>query len=230
MQITRRTVLTGAAATTVAGALGLAVPESALAAYPTLRLGSTGTAVVTLQKKLNSLLYWVGTADGQFGMLTQQGVYALQKAAGIARDGIVGPTTWSKLYAGVKPTVRSTSGTVIEINKARQLLLFGYNGRLTMTLNTSTGSGKPYYQGGTWHSATTPSGWFSIYRKVNGWDPGPLGSLYRPAYFNGGIAIHGYSSVPPYPASHGCVRVSIRAMDMLWWTGRVPIGRKVRVY
>lgn len=26
-------------------------------------------------------------------------------------------------------------------------------------------------------------------------------------YFRGGFAIHGYPSVPAYPASHGCVRI-----------------------
>jgi lipoprotein-anchoring transpeptidase ErfK/SrfK len=26
-------------------------------------------------------------------------------------------------------------------------------------------------------------------------------------YFKGGFAIHGYPSVPAFPASHGCVRV-----------------------
>ena len=40
--------------------------------------------------------------------------------------------------------------------------------------------------------------------------------MYRPRYFNGGIAVHGYGSVPPYPASHGCVRVSLAAMDWIW--------------
>jgi len=36
--------------------------------------------------------------------------------------------------------------------------------------------------------------------------------------------------VPAYPASHGCVRVSLSAMDMLWRSGRVPVGRRVTVY
>ena len=33
--------------------------------------------------------------------------------------------------------------------------------------------------------------------------------MYFSSFFIGGFAIHGYSSVPPYPASHGCVRVPI---------------------
>jgi len=65
---------------------------------------------------------------------------------------------------------------------------------------------------------------------VNGWDRGPLGSLYRPQYFNGGIAIHGYTSVPSTPASHGCCRVSLRAMDNLWGVGRIRVRIAVLVY
>ncbi|MGC1210903.1 MAG: L,D-transpeptidase [Micromonospora sp.] len=43
------------------------------------------------------------------------------------------------------------------------------------------------------------------------------GEVSRPKYFEEqGIAIHGYTSVPPYPASHGCVRVTLPAMDWLW--------------
>ena len=30
--------------------------------------------------------------------------------------------------------------------------------------------------------------------------------MYYSVYWHGGYAIHGYHSVPPYPASHGCVR------------------------
>jgi lipoprotein-anchoring transpeptidase ErfK/SrfK len=64
---------------------------------------------------------------------------------------------------------------------------------------------------------------------VDGWDKSPLGRLYRPKYFNGGIAVHGYLSVPPYPASHGCVRVSVPAMDWFWKDDRMDRGTKVIV-
>ena len=230
MDITRRAVLQAAGVTAGAGALTLVGAGGAQAAYPVVRLGSTGSAVRTLQSRLTALRYWCGTVDGVFGPLTQQAVWALQKAAGITRDGIVGPVTWSRLASGVRPRVRTRTGTWVEIDKARQLFLYAVDGRLVLTLNTSTGSGQRYWSRGAWHVASTPTGSFRIYRKVNGWDTGPLGSLWRPAYFNGGIALHGYGSVPPYPASHGCVRVSIAAMDMLWATGRLPRGRSVTVY
>ena len=74
----------------------------------------------------------------------------------------------------------------------------------------------------------TPVGRFAVYRKVVGFDPSPLGTLYDPLYFTGGYAIHGNPSVPPYPASHGCVRVPMWVAPYLYRT--VPYGETVYVY
>jgi hypothetical protein len=40
-----------------------------------------------------------------------------------------------------------------------------------------------------------------------------LGALYNPFYFNKGIAVHGYQSVPPTPASHGCARIPMHIAE-----------------
>ncbi|HWS33270.1 MAG TPA: L,D-transpeptidase [Actinoplanes sp.] len=67
-------------------------------------------------------------------------------------------------------------------------------------------------------------------RQIDGWRDAPLGLLWRPKYFNGGIAVHGAPSVPPYPASHGCARVSIAAMTWLWKNDALPLKTTVWVY
>jgi lipoprotein-anchoring transpeptidase ErfK/SrfK len=74
----------------------------------------------------------------------------------------------------------------------------------------------------------TPEGRFAIYRKVTGYDTSPLGVLLDPMYFVGGYAIHGNPSVPPYPASHGCVRVPNFVIYRLF--GSEPYGETVFVY
>ena len=74
----------------------------------------------------------------------------------------------------------------------------------------------------------TPEGTFSIQRKVTGFDPSPLGTLYDPMYFTGGYAIHGNPSVPAYPASHGCVRIPMWAAP--WMFDFNEIGETVDVY
>ena len=79
--------------------------------------------------------------------------------------------------------------------------------------------------------ALTPEGSFTIDReRPDGWWIGDLGQIYRPKYFVGGVAIHGSTSVPAYPASHGCVRVSVPAMDMIWDKDLLPRGTTVVVH
>ena len=125
-----------------------------------------------------------------------------------------------------------------EIDKDRQLLFLVKDGRTVWVFNTSTGSGIPYeatnkndptkIEKG---DAVTPSGLFEVTReRPEGWWEGDLGKIYRPKYFVGGIAIHGMTSVPNYPASHGCVRLSTQAMDFVWDTGLVPVGTPVWVH
>ena len=195
----------------------------------TLQSGDNGTYVRSVQQRLSDLGYWNGVPDGSFGQLTEQAVMALQKAAGLGRDGVFGPSTRHALDAGVRPTSQG-GGDGIEIDKARQLLLVVRGGRVLMILNTSTGSGQHYSYQGADYVALTPSGTFSVFRTVDHLDKGPLGDLWRPRYFNGGIAVHGAAAIPGYPASHGCARVSDAAMDLIWAQGLMPVGSRVVVY
>jgi N-acetylmuramoyl-L-alanine amidase len=186
--------------------------------------------VLAAQQRLAELGYWVGTPDGSYGPQTEQAVLALQKAAGLARDGVLGPRTRSALTAGALPRPRTTSGSAIEIDLGRQLVLVVTGGRLRFVLSTSTGSGQQYTSQGVTSVATTPRGRFAIFRQVDAMDIAPLGELWRPKYFTGGYALHGSTSIPAYPASHGCARISNAAIDMLWSGGLAPIGRPVWVY
>lgn len=66
---------------------------------PLLVLGSKGTAVIRLQKRLMELDYDCGVtgADGSFGQATENAVIKFQKNNGLTPDGKVGTNTWSKL-------------------------------------------------------------------------------------------------------------------------------------
>jgi hypothetical protein len=179
---------------------------------------------------LSTLGYWPGKPDGKFGDSTQQAVFALQKAANIHASGTVTAATQKALDAGKRPTARSKSGTLIEVDLKRDLVLFVTKGQVKYILNTSTGGGYTFQEHGQRNVAITPKGHFKTYRVVNGPDHGPLGLLWRPRYFTGGVAIHGDSYVPARPVSHGCVRVSDAAMDWVWSTKLDPIGTTVWVY
>lgn len=195
-----------------------------------LRFGDTGARVRVLQQRLSELGYWLGSPDGTFGALTQQAVFALQKSAGIARDGVVGPDTARALDRGVRPTT-TLKGDGVDIDLARQVLMIVRSGKVATILNTSTGNGEPYTTTyGTPAIARTPTGSFAFSRKVDGMVENSLGQLWRPIFFTStGYAVHGSTSIPPYPASHGCVRVSNAAMNMIWGTNLMPIGSTITV-
>lgn len=58
-----------------------------------LRRGSSGDQVITLQKKLKSWGYYTGSIDGVFGSGTEQAVMYFQRKNGLTADGVVGPAT-----------------------------------------------------------------------------------------------------------------------------------------
>jgi peptidoglycan hydrolase-like protein with peptidoglycan-binding domain len=196
----------------------------------TLKFGNSGADVLALQQRLTDLGYWLGKPDGKFGGTTRQAVYALQKVAGIGRSGTVTASTRKALDAGVRPTGRNKTGSDIEVDLRRNVVLFVTDGQVKYIINTSTGGGYTYYSQGTRSVAVTPKGHFHTGRTINAMHRSPLGLMYRPRYFNGGIAIHGDSSVPAHPASHGCVRVSNAAMDWVWSSNLDPVGTSVWVY
>lgn len=241
-------VVAGPSATATAGSAPTSAPPSSAAptspsASPSqspsptpppslvnLKMGSKGDAVTLLQQKLTALGYWTGKVDGNFGDVTQQAVFALQKAAGLSRSGTVTAETLAALDAGTRPSAKSTSGKLIEVDLAHGLLLFVNNGHVDYAINDSTGGGYVYYQDGERDVAITPKGKFSTYRVVDGPDRGPLGLLIRPRYFHEGFAIHGDDYVPAQPVSHGCVRISEAAINWIWDNNLDPIGTTVWIY
>ena len=194
-----------------------------------LARGSSGPAVTALQQQLAASGYWCGAADGGFGHLTQQAVWALQKAHGLSRDGLVGPNTRAALETGYRPAP-AYGGDHVEVHLASQLILVVRGGATSMILNTSTGNGEPYEFRGNDYIAHTPTGDFSVWlMHSNGWRDGELGEMYRPMFYYGDYAIHGSASIPPWPASHGCARVSVAAMEMIWAQGMMSMGSRVVV-
>lgn len=192
---------------------------STVAAWPTIRYGARGSAVIYLQQRLTALRYDVGPIDGIFGYSTLHGVYAFQKVQGIGVDGIVGPITWSRIASPYVPKARYyRTAASVEVNLTRRVVYLTRYGAVTRILDASPGK----------YSTPTPTGTFSIYRRIDGWRQSPLGLLWRPNYFYGGYALHGSTSVPTYAASHGCVRVTVPAMNRIW--SQLYVGERLYAY
>lgn len=215
--IMRSSLATAAVATV--GAAGLATPASA-ATRRSLKFGSKGSDVKALQVKLRACGYWHAGSDGLYGTTTEQAVMAVQKVYRLDRDGVVGPATWKVIDRLIRPGAKTKSGNVCEINLEKQTMMFVVGGKVKWVFNTSTGAAG-------WR---TPKGRYTFFRQINGMRNAPLGQLWRPKYFHGGIAIHGAKSIPGYAASHGCARLSNAAINYVWSANLAPIGSKVWVY
>ena len=74
-----------------------------------LRRGSRGDLVTTLQKRLKTWGYYTGNVDGIFGSQTEQAVKYFQRKNGLAADGIVGPATAKAV--GISLTGGSSGGS-----------------------------------------------------------------------------------------------------------------------
>lgn len=197
-----------------------------------IEYGEVSDRVGKLQQRLRDLGYFVTSVDNAYGGETQQAVFALQKAGGLYRDGVVGDATQAAADQGVVPRPQTSSGKVLEIDIDRQLVLAVENGKVVKVINASSGNGETYEAKGATYTAYTPRGSFAVYREENRMYASrlELGDMWRPKFFTGGIAVHGSASVPAFPASHGCVRVSNSAMDWIWDSWGAPSGTPVVVY
>jgi peptidoglycan hydrolase-like protein with peptidoglycan-binding domain len=200
-----------------------------------LEAGAEGPEVEQLQELLAAGPFDPGVADGEFGGRTVQAVWALEKLSGIPVDGNWGPAdawAYDELMAGklADPVVQHDQRWV-EVDLSDQLVKVYDPGSTTPVLisHMSSGNGIPWANENHSGSSITPTGDFHIYRRISGWRESSLdiGRLYNPLYFVGGIAFHGATSVPLYPASHGCVRLPMHIAEYL--PGELPNGTPVHV-
>ncbi len=106
--------------------------------------------------------------------------------------------------------------THVEIDIGRQLVLLVESGKVSHHIHTSTG--KP--------STPTIRGTFTVYEMRPYYQT--HNKMYWPIFFYGGYAIHGYPSIPTYPASHGCARTYNGNQDLIY--RKMFYGERVATY
>jgi hypothetical protein len=191
--------------------------EDPVTGYPTLARGSKGAMVLLLESRLAALHYPCGPVDGTYDHRTRDAVLAFQKAERLKRTGRVDDTVWAAFLRAQPPKpLLQGSGDRLECDLTRQTLMMIRDERVIMVLHVSTGA------------FGTPTGAWRLRTKRWGWAECSLGPIYSPCYFMPKNAIHGYPSVPTYPASHGCIRTPIWAQDVLW--RELSIGMPVDVF
>ena len=183
-----------------------ATPGLATAVAKTLRVnalrpyasaGARGPLVRLLQAKLAGLHYAV-PRSGVFDAGTSNAVMAYRKVTGMARTTIASEQVFSGLLKGrgAFKVRHPGDGHHVEARLDKQVLALIDGKNVVAIYHIS--SGKP--------STPTVRGRFQVYMKTPGTN---AKGMVDSNYFIRGYAIHGYASVPPYNASHGCLRVPI---------------------
>src|SRR3954447_3050497 len=183
---------------------------------PRARPGSRGPAVRMLQSQLAARGYVVGRA-GVYDPRTARAVLAFRKVTGMARTAIAGPEVFGRLArgGGVFRVRFPEHGKHVEADLSRQVIALIRDGKAERIYPVS--SGKP--------STPTIRGHFRVYLKAPGTN---AKGMFMSSYFIRGFAIHGYPSVPVFPASHGCLRAPMaEAVPIFNWLAR---GDGVAVY
>ena len=178
--------------------------------------GSSGQHVRLLQIGLRRLAY-VAPLNGRHDAATGRAVLAFRKVNGMARITSATRNVMNALFAGRGGFKLKfpKAGKHVEADLSRQVLVLADKGRPQRIYHTSTGT-----------SATpTIRGSFRFYRRQPGTN---AKGMVHSWYFIRGYAIHGYKSVPTYPASHGCLRVPIpQARSIYDW---IKLGDRIDVY
>jgi len=178
--------------------------------------GECGHNVATFNGRLRRMGY-IANKGRCFKARTARGVLAYRKVNEMSRGMRAGKGLVKRVFAGRGGyRVRHPgAGRHVEAPLGKQVLVFAKGGKPYAIYPTSTGT-----------SATpTVTGHYRFHRTEPGYNN--LG-MYYSWYFHGGYAIHGYESVPNYPASHGCLRTFIADQPEIF--KRIKYGESIFVF
>jgi peptidoglycan hydrolase-like protein with peptidoglycan-binding domain len=188
----------------------------------------TRAQIKEAEQRLANLGYWTGPVDGRFDSPTRWALIAFQKYEGRAITETLTIDELEAIRASASPQGRDTGYPHVEVDLDRQVLIIVDETNRSRVLPVSTGNEKRFMSDGQESIAYTPRGRFVVYDKSFGWENGQLGSVYYANYISGGVAIHGYLSVPNEPASHGCIRIPMFAARQV--SKLLKLGTIVLVY
>lgn len=165
--------------------------------FTALRPGQCGRVIRAFRKALNDLAM-VPSSNTCFDGKMQRAVLAYRKLNSLGRSPVASKKVVRKIFKreGGYEVRRPGLGDHMEAPLSKQVLVFAKGKRPYAIFPIASGA------------PVTPTilGTYSVYWKDPGYNS--LG-MYYSSYFIRGYAIHGYKSVPNYPASHGCLRTFI---------------------
>jgi L,D-transpeptidase-like protein/putative peptidoglycan binding protein len=179
-------------------------------------VGQKGVKVLLLQRQLEKLGFAV-PVTGYYDDATARAVLAFRKTNRMGTTGYASSSVYSYAFRdkGAYKLRYPKAGKHVEFDWSRQVVVLANKGRPYRVYHTSSGA----------PATPTVFGTYRFYMKTAGTN---AKGMVDSSYFIRGYAIHGYPSVPAYPASHGCLRVPIpNARAIYDW---IDIGDQIFLY
>ena len=184
-----------------------------------IAVGSHDEQVRALLKALKGLHFRVPAGSSTMTRAAADSVMAFHKAYRLPRTYVFKADDWRRLTVA-KPLRPRHRGPAlhIEVDKTRQIMMVVKSGVPFAILHVSTGA-----------TGNTPEGTFRISSKAHvSATPYAPGIIYWVMDFYPRFAIHAFASVPPYAASHGCVREPNWVAP--WVYNRSYVGETVYIF
>ncbi|HEX7059194.1 MAG TPA: L,D-transpeptidase [Solirubrobacterales bacterium] len=184
--------------------------------FPALGEGQCGVVVLGFKKAMRRMGYVAN--DGRcFGGKTARGVLAYRKVNDMSRNYHAGKGLVERVFSGrgAYRVRHPEAGEHVEAPLSKQVLVFADGDKPVAVYPISSGKS----------STPTVTGHFSFLRTEPGYNSH---GMYYSFYFYGGYAVHGYESVPNYPASHGCIRTFIADQPEIF--DRIFTGEDIFVF
>ena len=178
--------------------------------------------IAAVQRRLVALRYLPsGAVSGKSDYRTSQALMAFQAWNGLTRDGVAGVQTRTRLVSASapKPRPESAIGHYVEVYRSLGVVLCVDGGTVVRVVHCSTGRPGLETTSGVYHVYLKSLRFYS--QEYDSWMPWT-------SFFNAGQGLHGYEEVPAYPASHGCVRLSMP--EAPWVYAFATMGTPVFVY
>jgi lipoprotein-anchoring transpeptidase ErfK/SrfK len=184
--------------------------------YPDVDSGDRNSTVKLFNQLLSKQGYY--TSHGKrYDVRTRWAVMAFRKVNGMKRSYGADPAIFKKLADGHGSfDLRYPGqGKHVEVDISRQVMVLANHGEPQHTFAVSTGA----------PATPTIRGHYNFYRRDAGYNSE---GMYYSVYFHNGYATHGFDPVPPYPASHGCVRNPIP--DSIFIYNWIALGDSIYLY
>jgi L,D-transpeptidase-like protein len=177
--------------------------------------GSSGPLAALFQRELRQMRY-PAPRSGVYDDATGRAVMAYRKVNGLPRTYSPSGHIVKQVLAGKgEYEVRWPElGKHVEADLSLQIIALVEGDKLIRVYHTSSGA----------PATPTVLGTFRFYSQTYGTNSH---GMVHSNYFIRGYAIHGYADVPPYNASHGCLRIPIPdAYTVFTW---INLGDQIRV-